>query len=244
MNYSKESLPSDSLFRIGTFQNKDVLIFESSQSVTLIRIVMVIICILLGLVTLINLILVYVKNRAILKQDQFYRLIVPVILLLNIIFHVAHYAHNIYDPAGYFEPKHLYEKLIFSEMEQTFLFNFPLSILFIIVTRKVLSCCTKQQTNLQQMLFLTVLYSLLSMISGGHYAYEPPWNFSLIFNITIAGETTVAFILLLTAVYVYRSNLKQTFNHRYTRLVMDENSDVGVSLAQQRQMKSKLSDDE
>ncbi|UJR14472.1 hypothetical protein I4U23_001469 [Adineta vaga] len=243
MNYSSTlRFQSNPLFRISTFRNEDVLIFEPKQQVSWIRISMVIISILLGMVTLLNLLLTYMKYQRIFKQNRFYQLVIPLILFLNIIFHVSHYAHNIYEPVGYFEPKHLYRKIIFSEMEQTFFFNFPLTILFMIVTRKVLLCCTKQQINPRQMLLLTILYSLLSMISGGHYTYEPPWNFSLIYNLTIAGETVVAFILMIMSVYIYRSNSKEIITYKYTRLGMNENSDMIIG--QQRQSKSKISDDE
>jgi uncharacterized membrane protein len=168
------------------------------------------------------------------------------ILFVNILFHVSHYVHNIYNPAGYFEPKKLYLKIIFSEMEQTFLFNFPLSVLFIISTRKLLLSCTNQQTKSVNMLIIVILYSLMSMISVGHYTYEPPWNFSLICNITIAGETMVAFILLIVSLFIYRSNSNENINYRYTRLGTNDkiDSDISMSSIQKRELKSKISDNE
>ena len=121
-------------------------------------------------------------------------------------------------------------------MEQTFLFNFPLSFIFIIATRKLLLSCTNQQSNKFYMLIIVILYSLMSMISGGHYTYEPPRNFSLICNITIAGETIVAFLLVIISLFIYRSNTNENMDYKYTRLA--------TSNIQQRQSKSKLSDNE
>jgi hypothetical protein len=205
---------------------------------------MIIVCLIIGFGTLINLIIIYIKYKLILKHSRLSRIIVPFILFLNIVFHVTHYAHNIYDPAGYYEPKHLYLKIFISEMEQTFLFNFPLSVLFLISTRKLLLSCTNEQSNSRHMLIVVILYSLMSMISGGHYTYEPPWNFSLIYNITIAGETIVAFILLIISLLIYRSNSNKIIN--YTRLRIDDksNSNVQMAISQERQWKSKMSDNE
>ncbi len=248
MNSSSISLTSKSgpIFRLSTLRDKDVLILESLEHLPLMRIVMIIICLIIGIGTFINLIVVYAKYKLMLRDSIFYRKIVPLILLLNIVFHVAHYIHNIYDPAGYFEPKRLYLKILFSEMEQTFLFNFPLSILFVIATRKLLLSCTNEQSNARHMLIIVTLYSLMSMISGGHYTYEPPWNFSLFYNITIAGETIVAFILLMIALFIYRSNSNKPINYRYTRLSTNDKSDsnVQMSVIQERQRKSKMSDNE
>jgi hypothetical protein len=86
----------------------------------------------------------------------------------------------------------------------------------------------------------------MSMISVGHYTYEPPWNFSLICNITIAGETIVAFILLIVSLFIYRSNSNQNINYRYTRLGSNYkiNSDISMSRIQKQQLKSKMSDNE
>jgi len=207
---------------------------------------MIILCLIIGLGTLISLIVIYIKYKLILKHNIFYRIIVPLILFLNLLFHVSHYAHNIYDPAGYFEPKKLYVKIFISEMEQTFLFNFPLSILFIIATRKLLLSCTNEQSNSRHMLIIVILYSLMSMVSGGHYTYEPPQNFSWICNITIAGETIVAFVLLIISVFIYRINSNKTINYRYTRLGTNDksNSNVQISINRQEQFKSKISDNE
>src|SRR5437868_243626 len=99
---------SEPIFRRSTFRNEDVLISESLKHLPLIRIVMIIICMIIGISTLINLILIYNKYKLILKHNIFHRIIVPLILFLNTVFHVSHYVHNIYDPAIYFEPKKLY----------------------------------------------------------------------------------------------------------------------------------------
>lgn len=230
---------------MSAFRDEEVLIFEPVKMITSIRIMMVAVCVLIGLATLINLILTYKKHEVSLKPCRFYRFSVPLILLCNILVHVAHYAHNIYDPAGYYEPKHLYDKVLFSEMERTFLFNFPLSITFIIATRLLLSSCAKPQAKSRTMLAVVILYCLMSMISGGHYTYEPPRNFSLLHNMTIAGETFAAFVLLLVGVFVYRSSATQTASSRYTRLAMDEYGDhAKESMTSQRLSKAKLSDGE
>ncbi|CAF1263857.1 unnamed protein product [Adineta steineri] len=247
MRYTTISSKSGPIFRMSTFRNDEVLVSESIEHLPSIRIIMVIICFLIGIGTLINLIVTYIKYKLIFKQSLFYRIIVPFLLFLNIIFHVSHYAHNIYDPAGYHEPKFLYRKIVFSEMEQTFLFNFPLSILFMIATRKLLLCCTKQPTKSLNMFIVVALYCLLSMISGGHYIHEPPSSFSLIHNITISGETIVAFLLFIVALCIHRSITNKINKRRYNRLVTDEdisNSNDPLSISQQRPLKSKMSDNE
>ena len=233
-------------FRLSTFRNEDVLIVESFEHPPPLRILMVIICFIIGIVTLVHLIIIYRKYRLLFRDIFFHRKIVPLILLFNIIFHVAHYADNIYDPAKYFEPKHLYLKIIISEMEQTFLFNFPLSILFLIATRKLLSSCTKEQSNAPYMLIVVAVYSFMSMISGGHYTYEPPSNFSLMCNLTIAGETLLAFVLLIISLLIHRLNTKKSINYRYNQLSTNDGSELNVqtSVVQSRQWKSKLSDGE
>lgn len=245
MNRSSISLTSDSgpIFRLSTFRNEDVLISESIEHVPFIRILMIIICIIIGVGTLINLIVTYLKYQLILKHGKIYRIIIPLLLFLNIVFHVSHYAHNIYDPAAYFEPKHLYLKIFFSEMEKTFLFNFPLSIIFIIATRKLLLSTTKEKSNSRHMIITVIIYSFMSMVSGGHYTFEPPWNFSLICNITIAGETIVAFLLLIVSIFIYHSNSNKNIDYRYTRLAVDDKSNTSIN-RQQHQFKSKISDDE
>ncbi|CAF3989173.1 unnamed protein product [Rotaria sordida] len=237
---------SEPIFRRSTFRNEDVLISESLKHLPLIRIIMIIICIIIGIGTLINLILIYNKYKLILKHNIFHRIIIPLILFLNIIFHVSHYVHNIYDPAIYFEPKKLYLKIFFSEMEKTFLFNFPLSILFLISTWKLLLSCTNEQIQSFHMLIIVTLYSLMSMISGGHYLYEPPTNFSFLCNITIAGETIIAFLLFIMAIFVYQSNSNKSIDFTYTRLTQNDKSELNIpmSVNQQRQIKSKLSDNE
>jgi hypothetical protein len=241
MNYSSISKTSQTgpIYRVSTFRNEDVLISESIKHLPLIRIIMIIICIIIGIGTLINLIITYMKYRLILKHHIFYRIIVPLILLFNILFHVSHYTHNIYDPAAYFEPKHLYVKILISEMEKTFAFNFPLSIVFMIATRKLLLSCTNQQSKPLTTLILVTIYTLMSMISGGHYLNEPPWNFSLICNMTIAGETIVAFLLFIISLFIYRSISAKSINYKYTRLTTNDNSNI-----QQRELKSKSSDNE
>ncbi len=234
MNHSFIPITSNSgpIFRLSTLRDKDVLISESIDHLPFIRILMIIVCFIIGIGTLINLIVIYIKYKLILKHSIFYKIIVPLILFLNIIFHVAHYAHNIYDPAAYFEPKKLYLKIFISEMEQTFFFNFPLSFVFIIATRKLLLSCTNEYSNSGHMLIMVTLYSLMSMISGGHYTYEPPRNFSMICNITIAGETIVAFVLWIVSIFIYQSNSRKIINYRYTQLTNNDKS------------KSKLSDNE
>lgn len=131
-------------------------------------------------------------------------------------------------------------------MEQTFLFNIPLSILFLLATSKLLSSCTKEQSNARYMLIVVTAYCLMSMISGGHYTYEPPQNFSLLCNVTIAGETLVAFALLLVSLFIHRSNANRSINHRYSQLSTNDLSDsnVKMSVVQPRQWKSKMSDDD
>ena len=243
INQTWKSTPE---FRLSTFRNEDVLIFESFEHPPLLRILMVIICFIIGIATLIHLIIVYRRYKLLLRDTFFHRRLVPLILLLNIVLHVAHYADNIYDPVKYFEPKHLYLKIFISEMEQTFLFNIPLSILFLLATSNLLSSCTKEQSNARYMLIVVTAYCLMSMISGGHYTYEPPQNFSLLCNVTIAGETLVAFVLFLVSLFIHRSNTNKSMNHRYNQLSMDDLSDsnVKMSVVQPRQWKSKMSDDE
>ncbi|CAF3519038.1 unnamed protein product [Rotaria sp. Silwood1] len=245
--YSSSTLINfEPIFRRSTLRNKDVLISESLKYLPLIRILMLIICIIIGICTLINLILTYNKYKLILKSNIFYRIIVPIILLLNIIFHVLHYIHNIYDPAAYFEPKYLYIKKYISEMEQTFIFNFPLSIIFIIATRKLLLSCTNKQIQSFYMLIIVTLYCFMSMISGGHYLYEPPWNFSLLCNITIAGETLMALILFIITIYIYQSNTNKSIDYIYTQLNVNDKLELNISTSsnQQQRLKSKSSDNE
>ncbi|CAF0899761.1 unnamed protein product [Didymodactylos carnosus] len=242
MSTNSDSRP---IFRISTLRNKEVLISESLNHLPLIRVCMIIICILIGIASFLDVIENYTKYRFTLKQTLFHRLVVPVILLLNILFHVSHYAHNIYDPAAYFEPKDLYSKIVIIEMELTFLFNIPLSIVFVIASRKLLSSCTIGQMRSINMLMLMTLYSLMSMVSGGHYIYEPPKNYSFICNLTIAGETLIAFILFVITLFVYWSNLTNTMGHVYSRITTDDflNSNVQMSTIQQQQLKRKMSDD-
>lgn len=233
-------------YRLSTFRNEEVLIFESFEHPPLLRVLMVIICFIIGIGTLIHLIIVYRRYKLLFRDTVFHRRLVPLILLINIVFHVAHYADNIYDPAKYFEPKRLYLKMFFTEMEQTFLFNIPLSILFVIATSKLLSSCTKQQSNARYMLLVVTAYCLMSMVSGGHYTFEPPNNFSWACNLTIAGETIVAIILLLISIFVHQSNANKSIDHRYSQLSTNDSldSNVQTSVVQPRQWKSKMSDDE
>jgi len=232
------------VFRLSTYRNEEVLISEHFEHVPWIRIWMVIICFFLGLGTLIHLIIVYFRYKSVLKHGHLYRLIVPLILILNIILHVAHYSHNIYEPVGYFEPKKLYTKKFITEMEQTFFFNFPLTIVFIIATRKLIFACTNQATKSRSMLVFAILYCLMSMISGGHYTYEPPRNFDFIYNVTIAGETILAFILMVIAIGIYQLNLNHIVDYKYVRVASEETSDSSMAMTQERRWKSKMSDDE
>ena len=239
MNYSSITLNSGPVFRRSTFRNEDVLILESSSDIPLIRIMMIVICLILGFCTFINLVVNYLKHRVILKHTILCTTVIPMILLLNIIFHVSHYAHNIYDPAAYFEPKKLYIKVVITEMEQTFIFNFPLSILFIVASRKLLVASTVGHFKSINMPIMVTLYSLMSMVSGGHYTYEPPSHFSFICNMTVAGETVIAFLLLIISLFVHRSNLSKPMFRAYSRLGTDENSNMPTSNVQQRQLKHK-----
>ena len=241
MNYSSITTKSGPIFRRSTFRsNKDVLIWESESEVPFIRTMMIVICLILGCCTLISLTMSYLKYRAILQQTMLHRIVIPMVLLLNILFHVSHYAHNIYTPAAYFEPKNLYLKIVITEMEQTFIFNFPLSILFIAASRKLLASCTIGYFKSTSMPILVTLYSLMSMVSGGHYTYEPPRHFSFICNTTIAGETLVAFLLWVISMLVYRSNSNKPMLHAYSPLSTNGNSSLRMSTTEKRQLKHKI----
>lgn len=209
---------SGPIFRRSTFRNEDILILEPPNYLPQIRILMIIMCILMGVGTFLFLMINYMKYRQMLQNTILHRIVVPALLILNILFHVAHYSHNIYDPAAYFEPKKLYIKRFITEMEPTFLFNFPLSILFMISSRTLLISCTTSQFRNLSMPVMVTFYSLMSMISGAHYTYEPPTNFSITCNMTIAGEATVAFLLLVVAWLIYQLNLKSFIGQKYSRL--------------------------
>ena len=208
------------VYRRSTFRNEDVLISETLTSIPTLRIVMVIMCAIMGVGTLIDLVFQYNKHRFTLKTTLFDRIWVPILLLTNIILHTFHYAHNIYDPAAYFEPKRLYLKMFFTEMEKTFLFNFPLTLVFFMAVRQLFLSCSKGQSKSMKMLVIVSIYCFMSMVSGGHYTFEPPKEFSILCNVTITGETLCAFVLLITALIIYFRN-SQTISHPYRVLSTD-----------------------
>ncbi|CAF4283941.1 unnamed protein product [Rotaria socialis] len=248
MNHSTLSMiinNLDPIFRRSTYRNRDVLIFESLDQISWIRMMMIILCITIGIGTFIDLIINYIKYRLILKQTTLHRLLVPVLLVLNILFHVAHYSHNIYNPAAYYEPKKLYLKIFFTEMEPTFLFNFPLSIVFVIASRKLLLSCTIGYNRSMAMPMIVTLYSLMSMVSGGHYTYEPFKNFPFICHMTIAGETIMAFFLSIIAWFIHlTTNTSKSTTFTYSRLTTQETagSSIQRSMKKHRSLKHKSSD--
>ena len=220
VNHSVASIATNAepIFRRSIFRSEEVLISEPIGYLPFVRIGMVIICLCMGLATIIDLTRIYIKYRLKLKQTILHRIIVPILLLLNVSFHVAHYSHNIYNPAAYFEPKKLYIKRIITEMEPTFFFNFPLTIVFVIASRKLLIASMIEQSRFFSMPIMITLYSFMSMISGGHYTYEPARYFSVMCNITIAGEAISAFLLMLLAWLVHRLTFTVTVPYMYTRL--------------------------
>ena len=229
------------VFRRSTYRNEDVLISESMASIPTLRLIMVIVCVIMGIATLIDLVLQYSKHRLTLKPTLFNRIVVPIVLFANIVLHVLHYAHNIYDPAAYFEPKRLYLKVFFTEMEKTFLFNFPLTVVFTWTVRQLVTACSKGQPRSMKMLAIASVYAFMSMISGGHYTFEPPRQFSLLCNVTIAGETLCAFILLMVALIVYLQN-NPAPSQPYRRLETDQ--DQVSKPSKTRKINAKITTDE
>jgi hypothetical protein len=234
------NIGSNPIFRKSTFRDEDVLILERFTTSSKLRIIMIVICNMIGLCTLVYLVRCFIRLQAILKPTILHRIAVPIVLLLNILFHVSHYTHNIYDPASYFEPKKLYTKIFLTEMEQTFIYNIPLSLIFIVATRKLLLSCTVGQCQSHSMPITVFVYSCMSMVSGGHYTYEPPMHYSFTCNLTIAGETIVAFLILIMSLYVHRSNPNRSISYNYDRLdVTRENLKFTHQMLATRQTRSK-----
>lgn len=206
------------VFRISQYRKEEVLIYEPANYVNKTRIFMVIVSLALGLLTLSYLVLQIKKYFSTFKPSFFYKYFIPCVLLSNILLHTTHYAHNIYDPVAYFEPRKLYKKRIFAEMEITFLFNFPASALFIEVIRRMTIFCTKNQPALWTTMIVACIYSLMSLISGAHYTYEPVTNFKTLPNITISGEAVTALILFFSTLISHLVNMDRNSMNPYRLL--------------------------
>jgi len=139
------------------------------------------------------------------NENRNFYWILLVVLLINLLMHNGHYVHNILNPVVYHEPEWLYSKYLFSSMELTFSFNFPVFIVYLIGAHKMLLATYSKNTinmnsNLYNIDFITgrvylFIYILLSLVTFGHYLTELPTNFGLIPNFTIAGESIAAISL-------------------------------------------------
>jgi hypothetical protein len=134
-----------------------------------------------------------------------------------VLFHTVHYADNIWSPAKYCEPEWLYRAYIVTEMEITFAFFTPLMATAVAVAHVVHSFphplqlqplseskATQLHARSQRLLWLSVLYLSMSLLSGLHYIVEPPASYSWQANVTITGSCMAAAALLFHAVRLHR----------------------------------------
>lgn len=128
-------------YNISTFGRK-IVIFESKDEFTNLRLFFVVGTIIFGFATLFlikNLWknLVKKQNQTLTKKMPFLVKLTYFLFFCNILFHDAHYADNIYRPVDYHEPKWLYDKYLFSTMEITFFANFPISIIGLLALKNL-----------------------------------------------------------------------------------------------------------
>lgn len=121
-----------------------------------------------------------IKFRFVKKNIQNSMFIV-IFYIIHVIIHNFHYMDNIYRPVDYFEPKYLYQKYIFSTMEITFFFNFPVTICGIIFMKKLF------KNGYVDYSYLTT-YICSSLMTLMHYRIESPTLYSQLVNFSIAGE--------------------------------------------------------
>ncbi|KAI7906388.1 uncharacterized protein BX663DRAFT_483137 [Cokeromyces recurvatus] len=109
--------------------------------------------------------------------------------ILHVIIHNFHYMDNIYRPVDYFEPKYLYQKYIFSTMEITFFFNFPVTICGIVFMKKLFN------NGYVDFSYLTA-YICSSLMTLMHYRIESPTLYTPLVNFSITGEGVSIFLFI------------------------------------------------
>jgi hypothetical protein len=128
-------------------------------------------------------------NFRFIKKNNKNSIIIIVFYILHVIIHNFHFIDNIYRPVFYFEPKYLYQKYVFSTMEITFFFNFPVTICGIIFMKKLLKHGYVDYT------YLTT-YICSSLMTIMHYRIESPIYYTPLVNFSIAGEGISIFIFM------------------------------------------------
>ena len=130
--------------------------------------------------------------------------------VISVVLHTFHYADNIWDPVAYCEPRWLYRAWVATEMEITFVFFTPLTMMALAIAGIVMSFPIYAAHSVmglamaRPLLGLSALYLAASALSGGHYAVEPPSAYALQANIAIIGEVIAATIVLIQAWRVHR----------------------------------------
>lgn len=150
--------------------------------------------------------------------------------LQNVLLHTAHYAHNIARPVEYCEPEWLYRAYVFTEMEITGAFFTPLLAMAIRAYTLLLqlpqldalpkASSSSSRSSLasiasvsSQLVRVCGAYLAASLLSGLHYAVEPPSSYAWPANVTISGSCVAAVAMFLVALH-YQRRVAQTLSSR------------------------------
>jgi hypothetical protein len=122
-----------------------------------------------------------------------------VTLMVSILLHTVHFAHNIYDPVYYHEPVFLYSPLLFAAMDKMFIYFWILC--FIVQT---ICNLLNTRANFVIIIVVTTVYAIMSAGSGLHFIQDV--QFSLSTNLILLLECLFPFIFL-GLLFQYRSIL-------------------------------------
>ncbi|OXA50228.1 uncharacterized protein LOC110854220 [Folsomia candida] len=198
-------------YAVSTF-GRNYVVDEGFEELPQIRYVFIIVTLLLGFISLFKF-LHHFRTITVTKEktcnyfplsSSAVRIVICYVVSHTI--HNLHFADNIYRPVDYFEPKWLYDRYLFSEMEITFFLNFPISLCGLIFMQQFVTASSKRNypqisASCKKMTF----YIIGSFLTLGHYRIEPPWKYSAFVNFTIAGEGVAT---LLLAVWLYKYHKK------------------------------------
>lgn len=128
-------------------------------------------------------------NCIFIKRSDRNSTIIFIFYIIHVIIHNFHFMDNIYRPVDYFEPKYLYQQYMFTTMEITFFFNFPVTICGIIFMKKLFN------NGYADFSYLTA-YICSSLMTLMHYRIESPTLYSTLVNFSIAGEGISIFLFI------------------------------------------------
>ncbi|KAI8867135.1 hypothetical protein GQ42DRAFT_165003 [Ramicandelaber brevisporus] len=187
----------------------EVLAQEDSDEVTRARLVFATVTAIVGFINIWLTTLYYLSS----KRSHTTRAIFAAYILHTIV-HTIHYADNIVRPAAYHEPKHLYQQYLFSTMELTFYFNFPLTICGLVLMKAL---C---RNNYLAYGYLT-FYIYGSLMTLMHYRIESPWYYSTVANASISGETLSVFLFTWSAfAFKQRPHLVASMDRYYKLFIL------------------------